>query len=94
MCTDAHISLQMSYYNSDDDMSMSLEGANLAFESFCTIEPHSLTYSNGGSSKQPQAEYSYSLAQWGNHAPSAETDSGMFGWSGNVDAGGDLRLSR
>ncbi len=93
MCTDAHISLQMSYYNSDDDMSMSLEGANLAFESFCTIEPHSLTYSNGGSSKQPQAEYSYSLALNGETTfSSAETDSGMFGWSGNVDAGGDLGL--
>jgi hypothetical protein len=94
MCADADIALQMSYYNSDDDMSMSLQGANLAFESFCTLEPHSLTYNNGGSSNQPEAEYSYSLALNGETMfSSAETDSGMFGWSGNVETGGDLGLN-
>lgn len=94
MFADAQIALQMSYYNSDDDISMSLDGANLAFESFCALEPHSLTYNNAGSSKQPEAEYSYSLALDGETMfSSAETDSGMFGWSGNVEAGGDLGLN-
>ncbi|MGZ6229953.1 MAG: hypothetical protein ACXWMO_04230 [Syntrophales bacterium] len=94
MCADAQIALKMSYYNSDDNISMSLDGANLAFESFCTLEPHSLTYNDGSSSKQPEAEYSYSLALDGETMfSSAETDSGMFGWSGNVEAGGDLGLN-
>jgi hypothetical protein len=94
MCANAHIALQMDYYNSEDSASMSLEGANLAFDSFCTLEPHSLTYSNGGSSNKLEAEYSYSLTLNGDTMfSSAKTDSGMFGWSGNVDAGGDLGLN-
>jgi hypothetical protein len=57
----AHIALQMSYYNSEDDMSISLEGENLAFDSFCTLEPDSIMYDNGGSSKNTDADYSYAL---------------------------------
>jgi hypothetical protein len=90
MCANANIALQMSFYNSDDEMSMSLEGENLAFESFCTLEPDSLLYDNGGSSKQPDAQYSYSLSLNGETMFSnAKTDSGNFGWSGHIEAGGD-----
>jgi len=90
MIANANIALQISSYNSDDEMSMSLEGENLAFESFCTLEPDSLLYDNGGSSKQPDAEYSYSLSLNGETMfSSAKTDSGTFGWSGHIEAGGD-----
>jgi hypothetical protein len=90
MCANANIALQMSFYNSDDEMAMSLEGENLAFESFCALEPDSLLYDNGGSSKQPDAEYSYSLSLNGETMfSSAKTDSGKFGWSGHIEAGGD-----
>jgi hypothetical protein len=90
MCASANIALQMSFYNSDDEMAMSLEGENLAFESFCTLEPDSLLYDNGGSSKQPDAQYSYSLSLNGETMFSnAKTDSGNFGWSGHIEAGGD-----
>jgi hypothetical protein len=90
MCANANIALQMSFYNSDDEMAMSLEGENLAFESFCALEPDSLLYDNGGSSKQPDAHYSYSLSLNGETIfSSAKTDSGTFGWSGHIDAGGD-----
>jgi hypothetical protein len=90
MIANANIALQMSFYNSDDEMAMSLEGENLAFESFCTLEPDSLLYDNGGSSKQPDAQYSYSLSLNGETMFSnAKTDSGNFGWSGHIEAGGD-----
>jgi hypothetical protein len=90
MIANANIALQMSFYNSDDEMSMSLEGENLAFESFCTLEPDSLLYDNGGSSKHPDAQYSYSLSLNGETMFSnAKTDSGNFGWSGHIEAGGD-----
>jgi hypothetical protein len=91
----AHIALQMSYYNSEDDMSISLEGENLAFDSFCTLEPDSILYDNGGSSKNIDADYSYALSLNGETVfSSAETDSGMFGWSGHAEAGGDLGLDQ
>jgi hypothetical protein len=90
MCANANIALQMSFFNSDDEMAMSLEGENLAFESFCALEPDSLLYDNGGSSKQPDAQYSYSLSLNGDTMfSSAKTDSGKFGWSGHIEAGGD-----
>jgi len=80
----------MSFYNSDDEMAMSLDGENLAFESFCTLEPDSLLYDNGGSSKQPDAQYSYSLSLNGETMFSnAKTDSGTFKWNGHIEAGGD-----
>jgi hypothetical protein len=91
----AHIALQMSYYNSEDDLSISLEGENLAFDSFCTLEPDSIFYDNGGSSKNTDAGYSYALSLNGEtEFSSAETDSGMFGWSGHAEAGGDLGLDQ
>jgi hypothetical protein len=90
MCANADIALQMSFYNSDDEMAMSLAGENLAFESFCALEPDSLLYDNGGSSKQPDAQYSYALSLNGETMfSSAKTDSGKFGWSGHIEAGGD-----
>jgi len=86
----ASVDLEMGYYNSDDDMSMSLEGSNLNFGSSCILAPRSIKYDNGGASTQPHAEYSYSLALNGQNAfSSAETDSGMFAFQGAVQAGGE-----
>lgn len=86
---EASVDLHMGYYNSNDDMSMSLEGSNLNFGSFCVLMPQSITYDNGGGSNQPRTEYSYSLALNGDTTySSAETDSGMFSFSGAVRAGG------
>jgi hypothetical protein len=91
---EASVSLQMNFYNSDDSMSMSLEGYNLEFESFCELAPDSLLYNNGGTSKKDDAEYSYSLSLNGESLYSAaRTDSGKFDFHGNIDAGssqGDL----
>lgn len=90
ICAEASVELQMGYYNSNDAMSMSLEGSNLNFKSFCSIMPRSIKYDNGGASNQPKAEYSYSLALNGKTTySSAETDSGMFSFSSKVRAGGD-----
>jgi len=86
----ASVDLQMSYYNTNDEMSMYLEGSNLNFGSSCTLTPQSIEYDNGGASCQPAAEYSYSLSLNGKTAfSSAETDSGMFSFKGTVRAGGD-----
>lgn len=85
----ASVDLQMGYYNSNDDTSMSLEGSNLNFGSTCTLLPQSIEYNNGGASIQPRTEYSYSLSLNGETAfSSAETDSGMFAFQGSVKAGG------
>jgi hypothetical protein len=86
----ASVDLNMGYYNSFDDMAMSLEGSNLDFGSSCILMPQSITYDNGGASNQPQAEYSYSLALNEERAfSSAETDSGMFAFYGAVRTGGE-----
>lgn len=84
----ASVSLQMSYYSSDDSMSVSMDGYNLEFESVCELYPDSITYNNGGSSKQPDTEYSYSISLNDKSAfSSAETDSGKSAWSSNIIAG-------
>lgn len=85
---EASVSLQMNFCNSDDSMSMSMEGYNLEFESFCELTPDSLLYNNGGTSKKEDAEYSYSLSLNGESLSSAaRTDSGEFGFHGNIKAG-------
>jgi hypothetical protein len=95
ICAEADVGLQMGYYNSDDDMSMSLEGSNLNFGSFCSLTPQSIKYNNGGASSQPKAEYSYTLALNGDATySSAETDSGMFTFSGKVETSGKNDLLR
>jgi hypothetical protein len=85
----ANVELNMGYYNTHDDMSMSLKGSNLNFGSACTLLPQSIKYSNGGASIQPKTEYSYSLTLNGDTTfSSAQTDSGMFAFKGAVDVGG------
>jgi len=87
LSAEASMSLQMNYYNSDDSISVSMDGYNLEFESFCELYADSITYKNGGSSKQPDAEYSYSISLNEKSAfSSAETDSGEFAWNSNIIA--------
>ncbi len=84
---EASVSLQMNYYNSDDSMSVSMDGYNLEFESFCELYADSMLYNNGGSSKNSDAKYSYSASLNDKSAfSSAETDSGKFAWSTNIVA--------
>ncbi|MEM0498037.1 MAG: hypothetical protein QW781_00880 [Methanothrix sp.] len=92
-CAHASISIRMGCYNSNDEMGMSIDGTNVMFDAFCALEPESLEYSNGGSSTFSEADYSYSLSLNGRTLFSnAETDSGMFSWSGRIEAGGELGL--
>ena len=87
---EARVDLKMGYYNSYDDMSMSLDGFNLNFGSACALMPDSITYDNGGASNQPRSEYSYAIVLNEEAAfSSAKTDSGMFAFKGTVRAGID-----
>jgi len=89
----ANVSLHMDIYNSQDSMSMSLDGANLNFKALSLLNPDSINYDNGGSSNQPQAEYSYSLTLNGETAySSAKTNSGGFAWSGKAMSNDDGKM--
>ena len=89
----ANVDLHMDFYNSQDSISMSLDGENLHFGALSQLNPNSINYDNGGSSTQPQSEYSYSLTLNGETAySSARTDSGSLAWSGKVVAGDDGRM--
>lgn len=84
----APITLDCSLYNSDDSLSVSLDGENLGFSSSAIIEPHSMLYQNKGSSNQPDCDYSYSISL--NEKPlasGASTDSGEFAWSAKASSG-------
>jgi hypothetical protein len=86
----ANVGLQMDFYNSNDGMSMSLDGSNLGFGASSSLMPDSIKYDNGGSSNEPAAEYSYSLTLNADNAfCGAKTDSGGFAWAGKVDTSGD-----
>ncbi len=80
------IDLSMNFYNSFDDLSVSLAGENLDFDGSAILMPDSLKYSNGGQSNQPEGYYSYSIALNDNAIGSgAATNSGAFGWQTKVD---------
>ena len=94
----AEVSLQCNFYNSEDEVSMSLEGSNLGFSAQVILEPDFLSYDNGGSSNDEDSHYSYNLNFNGKSISSgAETNNGGFGWSAiansNIDGEGSKALS-
>lgn len=82
------ISLDCTLYNSDDTISASMDGENLGFSGMAVIEPHSMLYQSGGSSNQPDCDYSYDLSLNGKPlASEASSDSGAFAWNSNAGSG-------
>jgi hypothetical protein len=78
----AEVSVQCSFYNSEDEVSMSLEGENLGFGAEVILEPDFLSYENGGGSNGENSHYSYNLNFNGESiSTGAETNTGGFGWS-------------
>jgi hypothetical protein len=95
---EAEVSLQCNFYNSEDEVSMSLEGSNLGFGAQVILEPDFIGYENGGSSIAEDSHYSYNLNFNGKSISSgAETNNGGFGWSAiansDVDGEGSKALS-
>jgi hypothetical protein len=82
--TGAVLNLQMSFSNSQDELSMNMMGRNLDFDAFVELMPDKLSYKNGGSSDSNdlQSMYSYSVTFDGETLNSGtETDSGGFSWN-------------
>jgi hypothetical protein len=80
-CSAVTVSLDCSFYNSEDQMAVSLDGENFDFSGSVLLESDSLYYSNGGSSTQPDCSYSYSIVFNGEPLQSgAKSDSGNFSW--------------
>jgi hypothetical protein len=75
------MSLDCSFYNSEDQMAVSLHGENFDFSGSTLLESDSLFYSDGGSSTQPDCSYSYGIILNGEPLLSgAQSDSGNFSW--------------
>ena len=80
-CSAVTMSLDCSFYNSEDQMAVSLDGENFDFSGSVLLESDSLYYSNGGSSTQPDCSYSYGIILNGEPLQSgAKSDSGNFSW--------------
>lgn len=81
------MSLSCSLYNSEDSLSVSLDGENFDFMGSAILDPTSLYYRNGGGSTQPDCSYDYSVSFDGVTLESgAESDSGAFSWHANADS--------
>jgi hypothetical protein len=79
------LSIQAEYYNSQDDIDMSVSGEGLDFGSITLLQPDSILYKNGGGSIDPNGHYDYYLALNGDPVFSgAKTDNGAFSWNAEV----------
>jgi hypothetical protein len=88
-CSAVPVSIHCSFYNTEDQLAVSLGGENLDFSGSTLLEQDSLYYSNGGKSTQPNCSYSYSVTFDGEELRSgAQTDSGNFSW--DVKAGSNM----
>lgn len=86
----ANVGLDISCYNSGDDMSQSFDANNIDYLGEFTLEPHEISFSSKGESTAP--ECSYSLAQSFNgktQSSSAQTDSGSLEWATKMNTGSD-----
>jgi hypothetical protein len=76
------LSVKMSLYNSQDDLSVGLNGGNIEWDCMAQLLPDSILYMNGGKSIEPESFYNYEVALNGERVTTgAATDSGSIGWS-------------
>ena len=84
----ADVSLDISGYNSDDDMSFSFNAENINYIGLFDLEPHEISFQSAGDSTSPDSHYSLeqTFNRDGAHS-SAATNSGSSVWVAQMDTG-------
>ena len=87
----ADVGLDISCYNSGDDMSLSFDANNIDYLGEFTLEPHEISFSNKGESTAPECSYSLTQSFDGKtQSSSAQTDSGSLEWASKMNTGSDV----
>jgi hypothetical protein len=81
----AVVSVEISGYNDEDEMSVSMDGSNLNYDGAFSLYPDGISYLNSGESSFDECDYSFSMTFNGRTlSSSSETDSGAFGWKASM----------
>ena len=87
----ANVGLDISCYNTGDDMSLSFDANNIDYLGEFTLEPHEISFSNKGESTAPECSYSLSQSFNGKiQSTGAYTDSGSLKWASKMNTGSDV----
>jgi len=86
----ADIGLDVSCYNSEEDMSFSLDAENIDYDGAFELASHGISFQNKGESTAPESSYSLMQSFNGDSAYSnAATDSGSYEWAAQMSTGID-----